>query len=103
MSRKHVILNDENEQSIINYMNMKSITFSKAINELLSIGLRYEEIFNTLKNIEMLSQLINNRLNINLELLKQFYSDMGIVGLSNPNECMNLQKFFLNRNKIGND
>lgn len=38
-----------------------------------------------------------------LDLLKQFYSDMGIVGLSDPNKCKNLQKFFLKRKGLNND
>jgi predicted CopG family antitoxin len=38
-----------------------------------------------------------------IDLIKQFYSDMSIVGGSDPNKNEGLQKFFKKRRTINND
>lgn len=100
--RKHIIISDQTDKCVKEYMEFTTLSYSKALNELVVLGNKNNQMLNEIKNNEDTMKIIINKLNLNFDLLKQFYSDMGIVGLSNPKNCKNLQNFFNNRKKNEN-
>lgn len=103
MIRKHIMISEETEEIINNYMIENKCNLSKAVNKIINEKNDNIDILKRIDNLESTITELIKKENITFNLLKQFYSDMGIVGLSNPNECRNLQNFFLRRKKSNDD
>lgn len=97
MIRKHFILDEETIKIIDGYrMTNGKKSYSKALSELIFIAKDYMRLVQEMKKVKEEVEK-NMRLNyIQLDLLKQLYSDLEIQNLTNPTQNKPLQDFFKN-------
>lgn len=101
MIRKHFILEDDILKIIDKYrLKYGNISYSKTLSELVRIA---NDSLMIQEQIQLLKESIEKVLNYNyleLDLIKQLYSDLEIQNSTNPNKNKSLQNFFKNRNSI---
>lgn len=91
--KKHISISYDIDNIILNYSNRCNITFSEAVSELVKNGLSNIELNKTINSYNGLLDRISSKLSYNTLLLEQFYSDMEIDELTNPNKSKGLEKF----------
>jgi|SRR5574344_2602 hypothetical protein len=97
MRTVHLKLSDDSYKKLkIKKHNGKFKNYSLVVEQLLELQEDNDTIYKQLHKIVNYEELI-------VELIKQFYSDMSIVGGSNPNKNEGLQKFFKKRRSLDND
>ena len=97
MIRKHIYFDNDTLNILDKYQRQNNISCSQAIRDLILIGINninLDEIINELK--KQYDKLINVSY-LQLDLIKQLYSDLEIQNITNPNKNNALQKFFKNR------
>lgn len=91
--KKHISISSDIDRIILDYSNRCNITFSEAISDLVKNGLSNIELNRTINSYNGVLDRISSKLSYNTLLLEQFYSDMEIDELSNPNKSKGLNKF----------
>ena len=91
--KKHISISCDVDNIILNYSNRCNLTFSEAVSELVKNGLSNIELNRTINSYNGLLDRISSKLSYNTLLLEQFYSDMEIDELTNPNKSKGLEKF----------
>ena len=94
--RKHIYIPEDISLKIQEYADKSGIKYSQAVAKLVEYGLSNLEISRSINSYVGVMDRIYSKLCYNSSLLEQFYSDMEIEKLSNPNHNTALQKF---RNK----
>ena len=92
MKDLHLNVNDAAFEIINNKKLLNKYSYSKAVEEL---------VFNAQINNELITE-ISSREKLLVDLVKQLYSDLEIVNLTNPNRNDALKEFFKKR-IIGED
>lgn len=95
--RKHIYIPEDISLKIQEYADKSRIKYSKAVAKLVEYGLSNLEISKSINSYVSIIDRMFSKLCYNTSLLEQFYSDMEIDKLSNPNNNPALEKF---RNNI---
>lgn len=98
--RTHITIPSEIDEMINDYANKSGIKFSQAVSKLVESGLSNIELNKSINSYIGLLDRIFSKLSYNTSLLEQFYSDMDLDDLSNPNKNIALAKF---KNKFNKD
>lgn len=99
MKDKHVKLSSELIYQVEEYMKKNDLNFSQAIRTILEVGLNNINLTKSLNLNNSLLDKIYSRQAYTVELIEQFYTDMEIEKVLNPNNNKALQKFKSSRNK----
>ena len=95
--RTHISIPEEIDFKINNYANKVGLKYSQAVSKLVEIGLSNIELTESINSYVGILDRVFSKLCYNTALLEQFYSDLEIDTLTNPNNNLALKKF---RNKI---
>ena len=89
----HISLTSDIDAKIREYAEKNKIRYSQAINILVERGLTKENFISTNDLINGKVDAINNKQIYLIKLVEQFYSDMEIENITNPNNNKSLQSF----------
>lgn len=103
MKELHLTVDDEVFNIINNKKVLNKYSYSKAVNDLVSVANDYDNLIQELENVKKRMDDIFAKEYLIIDLLKQLYSDMQIVNLTEPKKNDALQKFFELRRKGHND
>ena len=97
MARPHITLNDDLDNRIKEYANIKHVKYSKAIEELVNYGFTHlEDKKNYEVQMSLFEKILGKEKYITL-ILEQLYSDMYMEAKTNPNDNAGLK---IIKNKI---
>lgn len=95
--RTHISIPEDISLKIHEYADKSGIKYSQAVTKLVEYGLSNLEITKSINSYVGIIDRMFSKLCYSTSLLEQFYSDMEIENLTNPNKNKALEKF---RNKI---
>lgn len=95
--RTHISIPSEIDTIIKNYANRNGLKYSQAVSKLIELGSSNIDINKYIASNNGILDRIFSKLCFNTSLLEQFYSDMEIDNLTNPNKNSALNQF---KNKI---
>lgn len=101
--RTHITIPDEVHEMINDYANKSGIKYSQAVAKLVESGLSNLELSKSINSYTGLLDRMFSKISYNTSLLEQFYSDMELDDLSNPNNNPALRKFRNKHNKYSMD
>lgn len=89
----HISLTSDIDAEIREYAEKNKIRYSQAISILVEKGLTKENFISTNDLINGKVDALNNKQIYLIKLVEQFYSDMEIENITNPNNNKSLQSF----------
>lgn len=99
MVRTHISIPNELDVRVKEYCTQNNLKYSKAVAELIVLGLNNLDINKILiSNNKILNSISSKQIYIR-DLIEQFYSDMEIEKVTKPNKNEALQSFKLGRTK----
>ncbi len=99
MIRTHISIPEDIDKVIKDYCIKNDIKYSQAVSKLVELGTNNKEISELVNTNNNLMKKIYSRLAYSISLLEQFYSDMEIDELTNPNLNPALRDFRSKKNK----
>ena len=102
MKDLHVNVNDDAFEIINNKKLLNKYSYSKAVEELVFNAQINNELITEFQKVLKKLDEISSREKLLIDLVKQLYSDLEIVNLTNPNRNDALKEFFKKR-IIGED
>lgn len=97
MIRKHIYFDTDTLNILDKYQEQNNISCSQAIRDLILIGINNINLNEKIKEFKQQEEKLLNVNYLQLDLIKQLYSDLEIQNITNPNKNNALQKFFKNR------
>lgn len=91
--RTHISIPSEIDTIIKNYANKNGLKYSQAVSKLIELGSSNIDLNKYITDNNGILDRIFSKLCFNTSLLEQFYSDMEIDNLTNPNKNSTLNKF----------
>ena len=95
--RTHISIPEDVDSKINNYANKAGLKYSQAVSKLVETGIANIELTESINSYVGVLDRVFLKLCYNTALLEQFYSDLEIETLTNPNNNLALKKF---KNKI---
>jgi hypothetical protein len=100
MTRTHITIPDSTNPKVKSYCESNNLKYSQSVTKLIKLGFNNIELNKSITKNNIFMDKINHKLNYTIQLLKQFYSDIEIEHLTNPNNNKALQKFKNKFNKL---
>lgn len=97
MIKRHIYFDNDTLNILYKYQSQNNISFSQAIRDLIFIGTKNISIDKEIIELKEREEKIINVNYLQLDLIKQLYSDLEIQNITNPNKNKALQNFFKNR------
>lgn len=100
MVRTHISISDEIDNIIKKYCNKYDIKYSQAVAKLVELGDSNVELNKAIRINNDLMDRLYSKMCYTKSLLEQFYSDMEIDELTNPNKNIALKEFRNKQNRF---
>lgn len=100
MVRTHITIPESTNCIVKSYCESNNLKYSQSVTKLIELGVNNIEVNKAININNILMDKINHKLNYTIQLLEQFYSDIEIECLTNPNNNKALQKFKNKFNKF---